>query len=45
MGGEELGKRRCQQWLPGFLANFLKLEILEKEKLFGRRDDKSTCDI
>ena len=44
VGGEETRKRRCQGWLPGFLAKFLKLEI-PVEKLFGRKDDVNTSDI
>lgn len=38
-------KRRCQGWFPAFLATFLKLEIPEEEKLFGRKDDASTSAI
>lgn len=42
---EETRKRRCQGWFPAFLAKFLKLEIPEEEKLFGRKDDASTSAI
>lgn len=45
MNGEETRKRRCQGWFPAFLAKFLKLEIPEEEKLFGRKDDASTSTI
>lgn len=45
MGGEETRKRSCQEGLPDFLASFLKLEILEEEMLFGRKDDGSISDI